>query len=277
VSLDLTRQYLDGQAIGIFGAGHLGRAVAYGLLRLGLPRNQIILCHRGTQATRNELAADGLDDMVVEAAELVSRSTIVLYLVRPQQHDAIEKYRVRADSLFVSFLAGIPLQRIPVDVSDDNRIRVMTSAPDTLRRRCGLAALYATHAAASGPILEILESLGLRIVLLSRETDIHAFTALGPCLPIALTYWSSLGNTIDEIEILEVARRHTLPNCDAILQWALSTHSLSVLNDERSQHLAQAVTPGGVTDAIISAINNGMRISQALDRGIERSRELARS
>ena len=277
MSLNLTRQYLDGQAIGIFGAGHLGSAVADGLLRLGLPRNQITLCHRGTQATRNQLSADGLEDLVVEAAELVSRSRIVLYLVRPQHHDAIEKYRVRADSLFVSFLAGIPLKRIPVDVSANNRVRVMTSAPDTLRRRHGLAALYATHAAASGPILEILESLGLRIVVLSQEADIHAFTALGPCLPIALTYWSSLGNTIDELEILEVARRHALPNRDAILQWALSTHSLSFSNDELSQYLTQAVTPGGVTDAIVSAINNGMSISQALDRGIERSRELARS
>jgi pyrroline-5-carboxylate reductase len=277
VSLNLTRRYLDGQAIGIFGAGHLGRSVSHGLLRLGLPRNQIALCHRGTQVTCNQISAEGLDDLVVEAAELVSRSRIVLYLVRPQHHDAIEKHRVRADSLFVSFLAGIPLKRIPVDVPDDSRIRVMTSAPDTLRRRHGIAALYATHVAAPEPIVEILESLGLRIVLLSQETDIHAFTALGPCLPIALTYWSSLGNTIDELEIFEVARRHALPNCDAIVQWALSIHSLSFSNDERSQYLTQAVTPGGVTDAIISSINSGMRLSQALDRGIERSRELARA
>jgi pyrroline-5-carboxylate reductase len=277
VSLNLTREYLDGQVIGIFGAGNLGRAVADGLLRLGLPRHQIALCHRGTQVTRNQLSADGLDDLVIEAAELVSRSRIVLYLVRPQHHDAIEKYRVRADSLFVSFLAGIPLKRFPVDVSDDKRIRIMTSAPDTLRRRHGLAALFAPHAAASEPMMEILESLGLRIVVLSHEADIHAFTALGPCLPIALMYWTSLGNTIDALEILELARRHALPDCDAILQWALSTHSLSLSNDERNLYLTQAVTPGGVTAAIVSAINNGMSISQALDRGIEWSRELAGS
>jgi pyrroline-5-carboxylate reductase len=277
VSLDLTRKYLDGQAIGIFGAGHMGRAVVDGLLRLGLPRNQIALCHRGTQATRHQLTTDGFDDLVVEAAQLVRCSRIVLYLVRPQHNDAIEKYRVRADSLFVSFLAGVPLKRIPVDVSDNNRMRVMTSAPDTLRRRHGIAALYATDAAASGPILEILESLGLRTVVLSQEADIHAFTALGPCLPIALAYWSSLGNTIDELEIIEVARRHALSNRDAILQWALSTHCPSLSNHELSLYLAQAVTPGGVTAAIISAINDGMRISQALDRGIERSRELASS
>ena len=275
MSLDLTRLYLDGQAIGIFGAGHLGRAVADGLLRLGLPRNQITLCHRGTQTTRNQLSAEGLDDLVFEAERVVSRSRIVLYLVRPQHYDAIEKYCVRADSLFVSFLAGIPLKRIPVGVADDNRIRVMTSAPDTLRRRNGLAALYATNPVASKPMREVLESLGLHIVLLSREADIHAFTALGPCLPIALRYWSSLGNTIDELEILETARRHALPDCDAILQWAQSTQSLSLSNDERSQYLMQAVTPGGVTDAIIGAINSGMSVSQALERGIERSRELA--
>jgi pyrroline-5-carboxylate reductase len=135
VSLDLTRQYLDGQAIGIFGAGHLGRAMADGLLGLGLPRNQILLCHRGTQATRYQLSAEGLDDLVVEAEQLVSRSRILLYLVRPQHHGAIRKYRVQAHSLFVSFLAGTPLKRIRVGVADDNRIRVMTSSISRMRSR----------------------------------------------------------------------------------------------------------------------------------------------
>ena len=277
MSLDLTSQYLGGKTLGIFGAGHLGRALAEGLLRVGLPRKQMAICHRGTQTTRSQLCADGLDDLVVEAEHLVRRSRIVLYLVRPQHYAAIEKYRIRADCLFVSFLAGIPLKRIPVDVADDNRIRVMTSAPDTLQRRHGLAALYATANADSEPMLEILESLGMRIVVLTREADIHAFTVLGPCLPIALTYWSRLGNTIDEHEILETACKHALPDCDVILQWALSTRSLSFSNDEGSGYLTEAVTPGGVTDAIISGMKNGMRFSQALERGIERSRELARS
>jgi pyrroline-5-carboxylate reductase len=277
VSLDLTRQYLDGQTVGIFGAGHLGRAIAKSLLGLGLPRNQIVLCHRGTQATRHQLSEDGLDALVVDPERLVSRSRILLYLVRPEHHDAIRKYRVRAHTLFVSFLAGIPLKCIRAGVAEDNRVRVMTSAPDTLRRRHGLAALYATHAAASKPIMEILESMGLHIVVLPQETDIHAFTALGPCLPIALTYWMSLGNTVDELEILETAHRHALPECNAILQWAFSAQPLSLSNDERDQYLTQAVTPGGVTEAIINAIKDGLRFSQALDRGIERSRELGRS
>lgn len=277
MKLNQTRHYLAGRPIGLFGAGHMGRAVARGLLELGLPRSQILLCHRGTDGTHSQLTMDGLDDLVVEAAQLVSSSGIVLYLVRPQQRDAIENYRVPAESLFVSFLAGIPLSRIPVDVSDDNRIRVMTSAPDTLRRRHGLAALYAAHSAASAPIPEMLESLGLRMVTLSREDEFHSFTALGPCLPIALMYWRSLGNTVDELEILEVARRHALRDLDAILQWALSTDAPGFSKDELSRYLAEAVTPGGVTDAIICAMNRGMRVSQALDQGIERSRELATS
>jgi len=46
--------------------------------------------------------------------------------------------------------------------------------------------------------------------------------------------------------------------------------------EERSQYLTQAVTLGGVTDAIVRAINNGMSLSRALEQGIARSRELAR-
>jgi pyrroline-5-carboxylate reductase len=148
----------------------------------------------------------------------------------------------------------------------------MTSAPDTLRQGKGIAALYPTD---TPLIQEVLESLGLRIVPLRQESDIHAFTALGPCLPIVLTYWEGLGYRIEDSELLKTAERFALPDYHAILQWAHVVRPKRLADEERNRYLAQAATPGGVTDAILTAIRKGMSLVTALGRGIECSRELA--
>ena len=60
-----------------------------------------------------------------------------------------------------------------------------------------------------------------------------------------------------------------------LVRWAHSVPPKGLSNDEQKRYLTQATTPGGVTDAILAAIRTGMRLPAALERGIERSRELA--
>jgi hypothetical protein len=271
VSLELTRQFLGGSTIGLIGAGNLGRAIASALLDIGLPPRNLAICHRGSRETDHELAVAGLGKLVADGEQVIRRSRILLYLVRPQDYGAIRDFKLPNDSLFASFLAGVPLKKIPVPVADRRRARVMTSAPDTLRQRNGIAALYPTE----NPLIrEILESLGLRIVSLRQESDIHAFTALGSCLPIALTCWASLGQEIDDHELLELARSFALSDYHPILQWAHGVRPKGLNIEERDRYLTQATTAGGVTDAILNAMRNGMSLSGALTRGVERSREL---
>jgi pyrroline-5-carboxylate reductase len=148
----------------------------------------------------------------------------------------------------------------------------MTSAPDTLQKRNGIASLYP----ADDPLTrEMLDSLGLRVVPLGQESDIHAFTALGPCLPIVLTYLEGVSCKIDDQELLETAKKFGLLDYPPILQWAHSVRPRHLSPEEIDRYLAQAATPGGVTDAILSAMRTGMSLSTALQRGIERSQELA--
>ena len=272
MSLDLTRQFLGDSTIGFFGAGHLGRAIAEGLLDVGLPRRCLAICHRKSQETERELAAAGLSDLVADSEKVIRQSRILFYLVRPQDRLAIRDYSLRDDSLFVSFMAGIPLQNLPVRISDAQRVRVMTSAPDTVRQRNGVAALYPIDIPV---IYEILESLGLWIVALRQESDIHAFTALGTCLPSVLTYCDSLGYKVDDSELLETARKVALPDYYPMLQWAQRVRPKSLPAAEREHYLTQAATPGGVTEAILTALRNGMSLPDALVRGIERSQALA--
>ena len=225
-----------------------------------------------SEKTDQELAGAGLADLVMSREQVVRQSRILLYLVRPQDYRAIRYFDPRDDSIFISFLAGVPLANLPIQVPDARRVRVMTSAPDTLHRRDGIAALYP----ADNPLVrEMLESLGLRVIPLGQESDIHAFTALGPCLPIVLTYWESIGCNIDNQELIETAIKFGMPDYQLILQWAHSVRPKQLSHEEINGYLNQATTPGGVTDAILSAMKAGKGLSAALQRGIERSQELA--
>ena len=140
MSFDLISQFLGDSTIGLFGAGHLGKAIAKGLLAAGLPRRNLAICHRGSEETDRELATAGLADLVAGREQVVRQSRILLYLVRPQNYRAIRGLHLGDDSLFISFLAGVPLNNLPVHVPDSRRVRVMTSAPDTLHQRNGIAA-----------------------------------------------------------------------------------------------------------------------------------------
>jgi pyrroline-5-carboxylate reductase len=268
----LIKQFLGESAIGLFGAGYLGRAIAKGLLEAGFPRQNLVICHRDSEETNLELDIAGLADLVVSREQVIHQSRIILYLVRPQNYQAIRDFDLRSDCLFISFLVGISLNSLPVCVPDALRVRVITSAPDTLHHRNGIAGLYP----ADSPLArEMLDSLGLRVVPLGRESDIHAFTALGPCLPIVLTYWESAGCSINDDELLETAKKFDLPDYQPILQWAHRVRPRQFSPGEIDRYLTQAATPGGVIDAILAAMRAGMSLSDALQRGVRRSQELA--
>lgn len=272
MSFDRIAHFLGNSTMGLFGAGHLGRAIAKGFLEAGFPRRNLAICHHGSEETGRKLAALGLADMVADCKQMVRQSRILLYLVRPQSYQAIRDFDLRDDTLFISFLAGVPLNNLPVHVPGSQRVRVMTSVPDTLRQRNGISALYPADNLLTR---EILDSLGLRVVSLRQESDIHAFTALGPCLPIVLTYWESAGCNIDDHELLGTAKNCGLSDYLPILQWAHNVRPRQLSREEIDRYLAQAATPGGVTDAILSAMRTGMSLSGALQQGIERSQELA--
>jgi pyrroline-5-carboxylate reductase len=265
-------QFLGTSTLGMFGVGHLGRAIACGLLDAGFPRQKLIVCHRGSADTQWQLAESGLSECVAACSEVVRHSKVILYVAQPQNYKSLADYTMRADSLLVSFLAGIPLGRIPVTLAENQRVRIMTSSPDTLRRKNGIAAIYPADNIVAH---EILAALKLRIFPLQHEADIHAYTALGPCLPIALTYWEGLGYEVDEAELFDVAARFGLHKYPQVLEWARTVQPIGLSTEERDRYIAQATTPGGVTEAILREMKAGQRLSTSLLRGIHRSQELA--
>ena len=270
--METVYQFIGKQKIGIFGSGHLGREIGRGLLNAGLPRHNLVLCHRGSSNTERAIAEAGLADLIIPAKLLASISRIILYAVRPQDFRAIKPFALLPDAILISMLAGVPLTRLPICPPTVQRIRVMTSSPETLREGIGIAALYPSS---SVLVRELLTALKLHIIDLRHESDVHAFTALGPCLPIALTYWEALGKEVDPTELSMMVSKFELPDESHLIGWARNAQPRNLSPEALSQYISHSATPGGVTEAILKAIDAGEPLALALERGIRRSQELA--
>jgi pyrroline-5-carboxylate reductase len=196
----------------------------------------------------------------------------MLYVVRPQSFSAIGACELMNDALVISFLAGTPLARLPLRSPTARRVRVMPSGPDTIEKHAALAGLFPPRDAIAE---ELLHALRIEQFFLSREEDMHAFTALGVCLPIALACWRAQGNAVDEHEVARCAESHDLPDFPRILAWALRAEPRFTTRAEQESYLEKAATPGGVTEAMIDRIRAGGSLAEALTAGVLRSRELS--
>lgn len=266
-------QQLGSAPLAIFGGGHLGQALAESLLEAGLPRARLLLCHRGSPATRERLAAAGLSDCLADAGETVRQARIILYAVRPQDVHAIAGFPLRPDCLLISLLAGVPVSRLPVSLSPDQRVRVMPSTPDTVRSGRGVAALFPDHAVAR----DLLETMRLRVFPLQSESDMDVFTVLGPCLPVVLTYLDGVGRCVEDGELLAIAAGWDCSAFPQMLPWVRESHRRHLPRQERERYVTEAATPGGVTEAILSKLRSGAPLAAALEHGVRRSRDLGTS
>ena len=268
-----TLAHLNGAALGVFGVGHLGRVIASGLIHNDFPISRLLVCHGGSPETAARLAEAGLSERIVQASELAQRSRIILYLVRPQNLNAIKNCELIKDALIISFLAGTPLARIPVRIVQGNTVRVMPSAPDTIVKSKAIGGVYPP----GNPIVEeLLCALGIEQIFLDKESDMHGFTALGVCLPIVLAYWRAQGKAVDEEELIDCAQRHGLGNFEKILEWTHGAEPQFETKTEREAYMKKAATPGGVTEAMIDRIKAGGSLTQALESGIHRSEVLSK-
>ena len=256
--------------LGIFGAGHLGRAIALALLEAGWPRAQLLVCHSGSPATAAALTEAGLGDCVVSPERLAAEAKLVFYVVRPQSVDAISGLTMRSDALLVSFLAGVELAHIPAAATA--RLRAMISDPATLAKKNGIAALYPHNE----PVERLLQALGLHVSLLPAEESSAAFTALGTCLPMAAAWCFGHKVGIDRASLYAAGRRHDLAGYPDIVDWALEICPQGVSRAELDTYLTHAATPGGITEAVLKGLAEGEGIAAALERGITRCEELAR-
>ena len=123
----------------------------------------------------------------------------------------------------------------------------------------------------------LCHALGARVFELASERDFSAFTALGPCLPVALTVCEGIGRAVDESEIVELASALGLEGWDEVVRWARSRQPHGLTPARRDSYVTQASTPGGVTEAVVRALRSGLSLTDSLRSGVVRSDEMAES
>ena len=164
------------------------------------------------------------------------------------------------------------MSQIPTNNSKVEKVRIMSSAPDTLVAGEGIAGTYPANIER---LKKVYSALAIQEVPLANEESMHAFAAFGICLPIALTYWNSLGKNFDEITYKRVAEKYELPNPSLIIDWARKVQKIGLNENALQSYLNSASTPGGITEAVVTSIKAGKPLHAALESGFKRSKSLA--
>ena len=257
---------------GIFGAGSLGRTLGAALRSAGMPAAHLKVCHKGSAETASALRLAGLWDCTTTAADVCRDPEVLLYTVPPPAYRALSDYSLPGGCLLISMVAGISRRQLPVSLPPEQRIRIMPSTPDTFRKGQGIAAVYP---AGNAIVEDLLKVLGIREIPLQQEDDLHAFTSMVLCLPMALMYAEAAGQTFDPADFVETAEKHGLERPQEMLAWAQSVQERDLPSEIQIAYLQETISPGGITEIVLRSIDEGAPITEALENGIARSRKLA--
>ncbi|MDR1886171.1 MAG: NAD(P)-binding domain-containing protein [Synergistaceae bacterium] len=256
-----------GATIGIIGFGHLGHSLAVPLVRNGLPKERLMISHRGSEATRNHAVKLGLESCLTDTPVLMSRADIIIVATRPQDVLSLPGDVVKPGSLVISCMAGLPIDLLKTIFRGDVR-RMMCSGPDTILEGRGVATMYPADPRTD----DVLRLMGMRIFGSSFEEELDSFT-VGICIPAIL-----LNMRLDEDDvksaILGMERRY--PVYGALRGWIeeVTPPDLALDTDDRRANLENVSTKGGITQAMTSVLLEGGSFGAALRRGMERGQEI---
>jgi pyrroline-5-carboxylate reductase len=263
----LSLDFLSDDTVGIIGCGHLGRTLAAEFIARGLHIDNLrVSCGRSDSSLRSIKNA-GLQGCLAENEEISRDCSIIFISVRPQSLPDLKGLCVADDALVVSCMAGVPLQTIRKHLGAD-ALRMMPSGPSTIRENKSIAAIYPHN----DYLLKILSCLGMQVFNLPNEDLMHIFTA-GVCLPAALL--ASGNDKIRRAEASEILAKE-YPDFPKICMWAEQVLPEFEREEDKENYIRSMATKGGITEAIIESINAGDCLHVALNRGINRSREISR-
>ncbi len=255
---------INEKKIGMVGFGHLGSSIAEALVNKGFPKSNLMISHRGSQATKERVSALKLDGCVRDTEYLMKYSDIVILAARPQNIREISENHVRKDTLILSFMAALPLSALS-SFFDCSISRAMCSGPETISGGRSICVLHHGTDAAR----ELVSLCGMREMQIRTEDEIDAFTA-GICIPPILM----------NIKVDEMERKKALKNL--ALRWSVYRElsgwikaelaSSASQNDKKS--LENVSTKGGVSEAMVTSLINGGSFLPSVERGIERCAEL---
>ena len=276
--------------IGFLGAGSMGEAFVAALIRSGLAKAE--------QITINDISSERIDIMkkrygvnaVNTSAALFRDCDMVTLAVKPQQTPELlanitarDDYNITERKLFISIVAGIPIQKIEsflyASLTETQQvnlpiIRVMPNTPALVL--AGMSAMSANDNANDNDIettRTILAALGR--VIECDEKDLDAVTALSGSGPAYIFY---------AIEaMIEGGIANGLSPENAALLTLTTIRGAVRLIEERNESpvdLRRKVTsPGGTTEAALAVLEKNhvkKSIVDAISAAAARSKELSR-
>lgn len=251
--------------VGVIGCGHLGQAVAQAFVYAGLPKGRLLLSHRGSDSTLQRLEHLGLSACLTANETILREAEIVFLTIRPIDLPTLRGAGMQSGATLVSCIAGVPLALLRNTLGGDVH-RMMLSGPDTILSGKGVAALYPEHA----PTRAFLTAIPVHVVPIRSEDDLDVFTA-GVCLPAAIVLLGKTGEQAKAMERIAVE----YPLLTELFAWACRVAPDLPSAEERAAYIHKMVTRGGVTEAILAALESDAPLDAALSRGIARTKEIA--
>ncbi len=264
--------------IGFLGVGNMGAALARGVINGGLVEARSVTVFDLDSAKVLRLTADLGVQAAASGAELLEKADTVVLAVKPQaMRQTLEELapHVRADHLFISIAAGIPIALLEGILTRTRRfIRVMPNTPAMV----GLGAAGVAAGVGATPFdiestLAIFASVGLAVQV--EEHQIDAVTGLSGSGPAYVFHL---------MEALAAAGQANGLAPDVAEKLALQTVlGAGVMARETGVAFAelrrQVTSPKGTTEAGLNALADGGfvdLIERAVTRATERGRELGK-
>lgn len=250
--------------VGIIGFGHLGASLAMPLAGGGIPRERLLISCRGSERTLAKARALGVEDCLTDTETLMSCSDTIFAACRPQDLLSLPAGVVRQGALIVSCMAGLPLSMLS-RYFGRSVVRMMCSGPESIADGLGIAVTTPRDRR----VREIIGLMGMEVYDVGFEEELDSFT-VGICIPPILL---NVPRSAAEVEAALDVMKERYPVYGRLMSWidrVMASHD----KPERGKCLENVMTKGGISESMVDCLNKGGSFLEALERGLERGREI---
>ncbi|MFC1630910.1 MAG: pyrroline-5-carboxylate reductase [Arenicellales bacterium] len=264
-------------SIGFIGGGNMAESLIGGLLASGHKASLIHVSEPDNNRRSRLLAKYGVN-CVADNAELVERTDLLLFAVKPQLLQQIalplrDIIQAKQPSI-ISIAAGVRSVDLEQWLGGELAIvRVMPNTPALVR--AGASGLYANHRVSieqKNQAESIMRSVGIT-VWLENESQMDIVTALSGSGP---AYIFKVIEAMEEAATLAGLARET--SRLLAIETVLGAAKLAVESEDSPAELRQKVTsPGGTTEQGLKQLEQGgieQLFQSTINAAIDRSREM---
>jgi pyrroline-5-carboxylate reductase len=270
---------LQDKIVGFIGAGNMAEALINGILDAGLVAPDHLFCSDVNTARLRELQQRRGVLISGDNLEVVLKSGLVIYAVKPQVMDEVLKQTVPGldrSKLVISIAAGVPLSSI--SARSNEPLRLIRAMPNIcVSVKAGATAIAPGHHAHDEDLnlaRTVFNSVG-RCVVVQSEHLLDAVTGLSGSGP---AYVFLIMEALADAGV-----KNGLARSEALLLAAQTLLGAAQMQLECNIHPAQlkdmVTSPGGTTIAGLHALEKrGLRgiVMDAVEAATQRSRELGK-